>query len=238
SLSVAGPTTLTGSVSLGAGFSLGGVNVTAIKDSSDSIAATDLLTANAIKGKLDALETSLQDQIGEVSGDLDALNLTQIIDGTSKVAVSGGTITGTVSGTSVFDANVTRFNVSNELIVADAAQLNSTLNVVGATTVTNLQATSITETSSAALKTNVTAIDGALSKVMALRGVEFNWINNINGSKEYGLIAEDVAQVAPNLVSFEQEEAKGVKYSKMVSLLIEAMKEQQKEIDELKKKLN
>ena len=244
SLSVAGPTTLTGSVTLGAGFSLGGVNVTAIKDSSDSIAATDLLTANAIKGKLDALQSSLEDQIDGVSGNLDALNLTQIIDGTgstaSSVAVdhSGGTITGTLGGTSVFDANGTRFNVSNELIVADAAQLNSTLNVVGATTVTNLQATSITETSSAALKTNVTAIDGALSKVMALRGVEFNWINNINGSKEYGLIAEDVAQVAPNLVSYEQEEAKGVKYSKMVSLLIEAMKEQQKEIDELKKKLN
>jgi len=101
-----------------------------------------------------------------------------------------------------------------------------------------LTATSIAETSSAALKTNVTQIDGALDKIMALRGVEFNWINNRNGNKEYGLIAEDVAQVAPNLVSYEQEEAKGVKYSKMVSLLIEAMKEQQKEIDELKKKLN
>ena len=37
------------------------------------------------------------------------------------------------------------------------------------TTLSNLTATMITETSSAALKTNVTAIDGALSKVMALR---------------------------------------------------------------------
>ena len=64
-----------------------------------------------------------------------------------------------------------------------------------------------------------------------------NYINNINGSKEYGLIAEDVAQVAPNLVSYEQEEAKGSSIAKWYRFSIEAMKEQQKEIDESRKNL-
>ena len=97
---------------------------------------------------------------------------------------------------------------------------------------------SLVELSSAALKTDVTPIEGALSKIMSLEGVEFNWINRENETKEYGLIAEKVAEVAPNLVAFENEKAQGIKYSKMVSLLIEGMKEQQREIDELKKKLN
>ncbi len=52
--------------------------------------------------------------------------------------------------------------------------------------------------------------------------------------KEYGLIADEVAKVAPSLVTFENNQPQGVKYSKVVALLIEAMKHQQKEIDELK----
>ena len=97
---------------------------------------------------------------------------------------------------------------------------------------------SLVELSSAALKTDIAPIEGALDKIMSLQGVEFNWINKSNEIKEYGLIAEKVAEVAPNLVAFENEKAQGIKYSKMVSLLIEGMKEQQREIDELKKKLN
>ena len=97
---------------------------------------------------------------------------------------------------------------------------------------------SLVELSSAALKTDVAPIEGALAKIMSLEGVEFNWINKKNEMKEYGLIAEKVAKVAPNLVAFENDKAQGIKYSKMVSLLIEGMKEQQREINELKKKLN
>ena len=101
----------------------------------------------------------------------------------------------------------------------------ATLNVTG----------EITETSSAELKTNIEPIGGALNKVMALQGVKYNWINKENERKEYGLIAENVAEIIPNLASFENNKASGVKYSKVVALLIEAIKEQQHEINELKK---
>ena len=130
-------------------------------------------------------------------------------------------------------ANTANMNVSNSLNVAYDAVVEKCL------TANNLIVEdSLVELSSAALKTDVTPIEGALAKIMSLEGVEFNWINKKNEMKEYGLIAEKVAKVAPNLVAFENDQAQGIKYSKMVSLLIEGMKEQQREINELKKKLN
>lgn len=97
---------------------------------------------------------------------------------------------------------------------------------------------SVTELSAADLKTNITGIDSALDKVVAMKGVEFNWKDDVQeNNKEYGLIAEDVAKIAPSLVSFADQKPQGVKYSKVVALLIEAMKQQQEEINLLKSQL-
>jgi len=51
------------------------------------------------------------------------------------------------------------------------------------------------------------------------------------------LIAEEVAKITPNLVSYDNQKPQGVKYSKVVALLIEAIKQQQGEINELKSKV-
>ena len=48
-------------------------------------------------------------------------------------------------------------------------------------------------------------------------------------------IAQEIEQVLPSLVQTREDGYKGVKYDKIVSLLIEAVKDQQKQIDELKK---
>lgn len=95
----------------------------------------------------------------------------------------------------------------------------------------------VTELSAAGLKTNITDIDSPMDKIQRMHGVEFNWkgdSTDVMRGKEYGLIADEVAKVAPSLVTFENNQPQGVKYSKVVALLIEAMKHQQKEIDELK----
>ena len=65
-------------------------------------------------------------------------------------------------------------------------------------------------------------------------GVEFNWKDDTSATKEYGLLAENVADITPSLASFRDAKPQGVKYSKVVALLIEAMKQQQEEIDILK----
>jgi hypothetical protein len=54
----------------------------------------------------------------------------------------------------------------------------------------------------------------------------------------YGFIAEEVHEVFPNLVSYKEGKPHGVQYSKMTAVLLEAIKEQQVQIDELKAKLN
>ncbi len=88
--------------------------------------------------------------------------------------------------------------------------------------------------SSRKLKTNIAPIDGALTKVQSLRGVVFDWKNN--GHRDIGLIGEEVGEVVPEVVAYEDNgtDARSVDYSRLVALLIEAVKEQQVEIDGLR----
>ena len=94
----------------------------------------------------------------------------------------------------------------------------------------------ITETSSIALKENVSPITNALDAIMSLVGVTYD---RKDGSRnnEAGLIAEAVDAVLPNLVTHDKDgNAEGVQYSKLTAYLIEAVKALKAEIDELKGK--
>ena len=90
-------------------------------------------------------------------------------------------------------------------------------------------------TSDATLKTNVETLTGSLDAVKALRGVSFEWTES--GNPEVGVIAQEVEAVIPELVSTNDQGIKSVKYGNVVAVLIEAIKEQQAQIDELKAKL-
>jgi hypothetical protein len=91
--------------------------------------------------------------------------------------------------------------------------------------------------SSRRLKTNIAPLDNSVEKVQKLQGVSFDW--RTNGKHDIGLIAEDVGQVIPEVVTYEENgvDAKSVDYARLVSVLIEAVKGQQREIDALKKRL-
>ncbi|MBI4579031.1 MAG: tail fiber domain-containing protein [Planctomycetes bacterium] len=80
-------------------------------------------------------------------------------------------------------------------------------------------------------KTNVKPIANPVQKVQRLRGVEFNWKGT--GKSDIGLIAEDVAQVVPEVVSFEEsgKDAQSVDYARLTAVLIEAVKTQQAQIE-------
>ena len=91
------------------------------------------------------------------------------------------------------------------------------------------------------LKNNIQEIPNALEKVKSLRGVEFNW-NELqdtypSGSLDSGVIAQDVQKVLPQLVRENHGGYLGVKHDRLVGLLIEGVKEQQKQIDELKQEV-
>lgn len=86
------------------------------------------------------------------------------------------------------------------------------------------------------LKTNIENISGALESVMKLRGVSFNWKALSNDRKNFGVIAQEIEKVFPNLVSKDDRGYLMVNYEGLIPVLTEAIKEQQTEIDNLKKK--
>jgi hypothetical protein len=91
--------------------------------------------------------------------------------------------------------------------------------------------------SSIRYKKNVRPIAGALDKLLRLRGVDFQWKDS--GKKDMGVIAEEVGEVFPDIVRYEKngKDAQGLDYSKLVAPMIEAIKEQQQEIKDLKEEL-
>lgn len=83
-------------------------------------------------------------------------------------------------------------------------------------------------------KTNIKQIRNALAKVEQLRGVEYD--NRSDGSHSIGLIAEEVGEIIPEVVQYESNgtDAASLDYARLVALLIEAVKDQQQQIDELR----
>ena len=67
---------------------------------------------------------------------------------------------------------------------------------------------------------------------MLMRGVSFNWIDNKRPA--IGIIAQEVEQIIPEVVDTNENGIKSVSYDSIIALLIESIKEQQKQIDELK----
>jgi hypothetical protein len=104
----------------------------------------------------------------------------------------------------------------------------------------------LNSTSDIRYKKNIETIEGAVDKVTALRGVTFDWDNDAFSENETnkkpnfteratGVIAQDVEKVLPEAVRQNPETGfKNVAYGNMVGLLIEAIKEQQTQIDDLK----
>jgi hypothetical protein len=100
-------------------------------------------------------------------------------------------------------------------------------------------------TSDVTLKENVVAIENALNKVKAIRGVTFDWKDEVIERKggedgyfvrkqDVGVIAQEVEEVLPEVVATKEDGTKAVRYEKLVALLIESVKEQQNQIDSLK----
>ena len=98
----------------------------------------------------------------------------------------------------------------------------------------------ITETSMRETKTNIENMNDMLPAVLQMQGVKFDWKEDSYGGKDnFGFIAEDMQEILPEVVTCSNEgKAAGIQYSKLTAVLVEAIKEQQIQIDELKSKLN
>lgn len=116
--------------------------------------------------------------------------------------------------------------------------------------------------SDSTLKTNIQGIDSSLEKIKMLHGVTYNRRNYIKTSvpidpnmpsssgltknviveelepTEYGLIAQEVEKIVPEAVKTMHDSLKAVSYTSIIPILIEAIKEQQKQIESMQRTIN
>jgi hypothetical protein len=96
----------------------------------------------------------------------------------------------------------------------------------------------VTAYSDSRVKTNVKVVDNAIEKIQAIRGVTFNRTDKTDTDKRYaGVIAQEVLPILPEVVTQDTEGMYSVSYGNMAALFIEAIKEQQLQIEELKNEI-
>ncbi len=99
-------------------------------------------------------------------------------------------------------------------------------------------------TSDRRYKQNITQLTGSLNKITSLNGYSYNWKQdefpekNFSDKKQLGLIAQEVIDIVPEAVHEGDDGYYSVDYQKMIPLLIEAIKEQQAEINDLKEAIS
>jgi hypothetical protein len=88
-------------------------------------------------------------------------------------------------------------------------------------------------------KTDIVTIDNALEKVINLRGVYYTRIDDAARGRQTGVIAQEINEVLPEVVTYAADvDEYGVSYGNIVGVLIEAIKEQQLQIEKLQNKLD
>ena len=140
--------------------------------------------------------------------------------GTTELTIdasSGGiNLTPTITSNVNLNLNATTVAVQGALTVS--SDITATGNVIAY--------------SDQSVKDNVTTIPNALDKVQAMRGVTFTRNDVEDKTKRHtGIIAQEVEVVLPEAVLTDEKGIKSVAYGNMVGLLIEAIKEQQQQIE-------
>ena len=208
--------------------------------------------------KNDAVGADELDQTGDYSmnslvvGDM-TLSGSTLSDGGSMAISSGGDITLAAVGEDIVLKSSTftsqfggfsKFGGNNLLIRSGStamligsganAEFQGTLGVKGAIT-SEGDITAFGSLSDITLKENIQPIENALDKVSKIRGVTFNYIDKPD-ERVPGVIAQELQEVLPEAV-YETENGKlAVRYDNTIALLLEAIKELKKEVEELKGK--
>ncbi len=145
-----------------------------------------------------------------------------------------------VSGDTFLGRNL---SVTNCSFLSNTTVVNRNLIVNGKLTITGVAdvaaeiqlAKSLPSPSDERLKENIHTITDPIAKVCALRGVSYDLIKD--QKKQIGVKAQEVELVIPEVVADIPDGYKGVHYGNLVGLLIEAIKDQQKQIQELREEI-
>jgi hypothetical protein len=139
---------------------------------------------------------------------------------------------GNQNGLDFYTASANRFSITSGGDVGIGTDAPSQkLQVVG-----NICATgTIGACSDIRYKTNILPVSGALSSILSLHGIYYHWKQEFKdkgftGDRQIGFAAQEIEKLFPEMVQTDAAGYKAVDYSRMTPVLVEAVKEQQKEL--------
>ena len=151
--------------------------------------------------------------------------------------ITAKAIGGIVSGSSQVDYN----SIQNTPTLYTSNQETNTTSDVTFNSVSATADIVAYASSDRRLKDNILPISNPLQKINSIGGYSFDWNvekQHIYTGKDYGVIAQEIEEILPELVDTRENGYKAVKYDKLVSLLIEGIKELSTEVEQLKQQIN
>ena len=194
----------------------------------NSPSTNDLHTENGVTFKWNG---TIWKRVSSAYTDSTNLNVTGISTFAGNINANGNIVgDNSTNITGIYD-----LEVGNDLDVGgNIVGTNSNISGINSVTASGtVQAGDFNSTSDIRLKDNIQVIEDPLAKLVQIEGVSFNWKEN--NKPALGVIADQVQEILPELVT--DGNPKTVNYNGLIGLLIEAVKEQQIQIDELKSKL-
>ena len=259
------PTLVSSSIQLGSDIS-GSVNAATASLLTTASATDNIITftkgtgttfnVTIDTGSTSGINSVVADTSPQLGGNLD-LN-TKTISGSGTISMVGNISGQEITGSDALFTNVIATGVTSTTLAATSGITGATLNTTGIISGSIIKSANAISGSSlliqgtikatgdvtafhssdARLKSNITPIKGALDKIKTIGGYEFDWNDKSEHTgHDVGVIAQEIEFVLPEVVVTRENGYKAVRYEKIVALLIEALKEQQLQIDELKAKL-
>ena len=189
-------------------------NVTVTKN----VSAGNVVVTNSVSAANVSVTSNVSAGNVVVTNSVSAANVSV----TSNVSAGNVVVTNAISGTNITLTN--NVSTGNITVTNDITTTNVTATLVSAT--------DFNTTSDVALKTNMQQITNSLDVIEQLTGFVFNWKSD--GKTSYGVSAQQVEQILPDLVRMRDDGFKGVNYLNLIAFLIEAVKDLKKEVMEIK----
>ncbi len=233
----------TGSAAISGSFLVTGSSTLAVRISGSTALTGSLFVSGTVSGSFIGDGSSLTGISGYTVANSSNNRVITSVDATNANAEANLTfdgtklgVTGNVSASAGFSGS---FQGDGSALTGvggfphtGSADITGSLIVTGSAFVTTL-----TETSALRYKKYVKGLPTQTDTVYQLRPVHFRWKNN--NKKDYGLIAEEVQKIYPELVtSGENGDALGISYTKLTALLVKTIQELTDRVSNLENKLN
>jgi hypothetical protein len=178
--------------------------------------------------------TSSQD-INLASGKVYKINGTTVLDsgGIAGYAAGGAASASTATVVDDTSTNATYYPMLGQATSGNTAPKVSSTKLTFNPSSGLLTSTDYNSSSDKRLKKNVKTVTGALATVDALRGVSFEWKEG--SAKSIGMIAQEVQEVIPDVVTTDDNGYMGIKYTNVIGVLVEAIKELKADFEAYKK---